>query len=1326
MQGASAVSDDNGNLTSENIDLSICDNESDVNSDKLSNHDQVLSASNKLDVLNADQGTYSELADEIASGGNIELQHDYYIYSGSCPTIGISGDNRIIDGKGAVIDMAGSDIQAFCVYGSGVTIKNLTIKNANYDGYGAAIYFSNPGTVENCNFTDNKATSGGGAIYFYYSYTGIVNNCNFVNNFACYGGAIWINSGSVENCNFTNNTAINCGGAIDMGEGTVKNCNFNSNKAIDEYSYGGALYISANIVENCNFTNNTAKSGGAIFFDYGTSSNVTNCNFIGNNATWSGGAVFFLDIGDVTNCNFIGNDAVTYGGAIYFCSSRSSHKVRNCYFTNNSAGYGGALYFCDNGEVKKCNFAGNTAINGSAIYFFGTQTIRTVSNSIFLNNRANAEDLEVTKNDNNITIKFTGNDNLLNAIYSRKDADVKFNNVVYWGANGITNTGRSTIKPSTSKNEAGQNITVCVVVNDEIVLSDVMVTDENGMVVLDINAGENYFIGVRHDTDSYYTEAVKTISNNTKFSVNVTSQTTNNRTVNITAKSNIPNEIIKGKLLFILPNNEEISANYCGNGTWWVLHTFEDYGLYEVNVSFTGLDNVTIHNGTITILDVRLSVVKVANATEVAYNSLVQFTINVSNQGSCDATDVNVSDCLPEGLTFVETGVINSEGQYEVFDSLDLAILIDDNEFVTFYEFSSSDIIEGSGDEGDIVHWRITRISGGNSVVLSITARANGLFMGNITNEVTVCCREIKTDIIVNSDNVTLIPANSSVSAADVEVTYGEPIVVVVSSENATGVSYQIISSGAVVKEGSVNVGENINGLDLAAGEYTVNLTTIVNGNYTANSYTSKITVNRANSSISASDIEVVYGQTVIIPVLVVNASEFYYSIVNEKGEAVDSDIIQAGLNITVENLSAGKYNVTLITGVDSNHTSVINTSRITVSPAGSSVSAEDVVASFGDVISIPVSSVNATEVSYTITDTNSKDVANGTVKPGEAIRVSDLAAGDYTVSLTTVVDSNHTSVSNSSKLHIKHVVSIIIVPVTGRPGEVVTFTAQFNYENGDPVNEGTAGLTIKYGDKKLLTAFKYSILSGDESVPVSNGKAEFNVKLGNPGTYPYFVTYCDGEVDEVQAESTLTIQKVDTTVSCFDFSGQPADKKEITVTVSDYNQNPVANGTVTLTLNGKTYNASVENGSAVIKVVLPNPGEYNATVTYNGNDYYNSSTSSINVNVKVNTKALSVEDIIGKAGEIIDITVKFVDEDDNPIKNGTATLTIDGKTYTAEVVDGVATFNGVVLPYLDTIADVYYLGNDYYNASSTTFSDSYDVIGIVCYGYHISQKIIL
>ena len=544
-------------------------------------------------------------------------------------------NNKASGGSGGAINM-----------GSGsVTNCNFTNNTASYSG--GAVYFLNQGNVTNCNFTNNTAKNQGGAVYF--SNTGDVTNCNFTANTATEaGGAIRMSSGTVTNCNFTANTATEAGGAVYfLNQGNVTNCNFTNNTAKNQ---GGAIrFSSTGTVKNCNFTNNTASySGGAVYFL--NQGNVTNCNFTGNTATgsntWGGairmnsgtvsncnftnntakyGGAISMSSGSVTNCNFTNNSAV-YGGAIRMTSgsvencnftnnkatgdysyggaiSMYSGSVTNCNFSGNTAdGDGGAVYFNDEGNVSNCNFTGNNATTGSAIYFYTTSATKTISNSIFLNNRANSEALEVIKNENNITITFTGNDNLLNAIYSPDD--VSFTNVTYWGANGIANTGSSSITPSRSNKEAGQNITVSIVINNEIVSNEVYVTDKNGRIVLNRNVGDNYFIGVRHYTDSYYTEKINTTSNNTKFNVNVTSQTTNNKTVNITAKSNIPNEVIKGKLLFILPNSTEINATYASNGTWWALHRFDDAGDYNINATYIGLDDVIINNATIRIMNV--------------------------------------------------------------------------------------------------------------------------------------------------------------------------------------------------------------------------------------------------------------------------------------------------------------------------------------------------------------------------------------------------------------------------------------------------------------------------------------------------------------------------------------------------------------------------------------------------------------------------------------------------------------------------------------------------------------------------------------------------
>ena len=223
-------------IASEDTDQMELSTDDGITEDNLqANNEETVSAETDSEILTDGQYTYSNLREQIGSGGNINLTKGTYTYNNDGDTIEIS-TSGVINGNGAVIDMAQSGHRAFTVFASGVTIKNLTIINANCDGDGGAIYFSSSatsGTVSNCNFVDNKAAGNnrnGGAVYFWNQ--GTVTNCNFADNEADYGGAVlFLYTGSVTNCNFVNNTASLWGGAIRFSRtGTVTNCNFTNNR----------------------------------------------------------------------------------------------------------------------------------------------------------------------------------------------------------------------------------------------------------------------------------------------------------------------------------------------------------------------------------------------------------------------------------------------------------------------------------------------------------------------------------------------------------------------------------------------------------------------------------------------------------------------------------------------------------------------------------------------------------------------------------------------------------------------------------------------------------------------------------------------------------------------------------------------------------------------------------------------------------------------------------------------------------------------------------------------------------------------------------------
>lgn len=701
IAAASASDVNDMTLASEDAGQVELSSDIEIDEDNLqANNDNTAGAETDSEIFGAGNGTYNDLRNDIGSGGDKTLTKSYYRWTDSSSGSIEITTSGVINGNGAVIDMAGSPVRAFYVTCDGVTLKNLTIKNANYFESGGAIQFTKSGTLENCNFINNRATgnSGGGALWF--GGQGTVKNCNFINNAANNGGAVqFTNTGTLENCNFTSNSAIHAGGAVyfdDQGTvincnfvnnaaneyggaimflssctvencnvinntannggaisassgGTVKNCNFTNNKATPDYNYGGAIRMyGKGTVENCNFTKNSARQGGAVWF-YGDSI-VKNCQFSDNSVDGRGGAVAYHDefVANVENCTFTNNKVSGYqAGAIYFNSGSVKNSVftgnhakesagavycdsgtlENCNFTNNAVSewFGGAVIFNGNANLVNCNFIGNTAPQAAAVFFFGDVVI---SNSSFLNNRADADTLRAVQMRNNITITFTGKNNFLNAFCSNRAITVT--NVTYWGANGkITNTGNSTVRLSGSNLEAGQNISVYGVVNGTTINRD-YVTDSEGKIVLENITGD-YIIFIRHAADSYYTEAKKTISN-MNFYVNITSLTTTNKTVNITAKSNLP-DIINGELLFIVPGSDPIIASFDGNETWWAVHAFDDYAEYKVDAR-VGVDYVKVNAANITVI--RADSTIVLDDVVLNYGDLIK--VNVTTDGALAIT----------------------------------------------------------------------------------------------------------------------------------------------------------------------------------------------------------------------------------------------------------------------------------------------------------------------------------------------------------------------------------------------------------------------------------------------------------------------------------------------------------------------------------------------------------------------------------------------------------------------------------------------------------------------------------------------------------------
>ena len=969
----------------------------------------------------------------------------------------------------------------------------------------------------------------------------------------------------------------------------LKNIIFTNGKATND---GGAVcFEKSGTVANCIFTNNYAIRGGAVYFNqYAADGEVTNCAFTNNSAAYHSGAVYFFNNGAVTNCTFTNNSASEdVGGAVYFLGNGA---VTNSTFTNNSASddRGGAVFFNADGTVTNCNFTDNNATTGSAIYFNNPSATKIVSNSLFLNNRANAESLEVIKNDNNIAITFTGNDNLLNAIYSEVDGEVTFTNVTYWSANGISNTGSSPITPPRLNRVTGQNITVAVVVNNKIILNDVKVTDENGMIVLDISVGDNYYIIARHDTDSYYTEVEKTISNNTNFNVNVSSQTTTNKTVNITAKSNIFNEIMAGKLLFLLPNGDEIEANYSSNGTWWAVHEFDKCDVYQINASYVGLDNVTVNNATITIdkvdstitLDnITLNYGKSKNVTVTTIGATgITAKIDGNNITVINNYTIPISDLAAGNYTLTVTTIPDDDhnpatATSKITVNKVKSTLTVDN---IIFDYGS----EGSGDVSFTGANEVTaNVVNQHKAVVNVSGKkitVSGLDAGNYTLNVTTVPDENHT-AVSKTATITVNKINSTVIVNDFELDYGNSINITVTADGATDITAEIDNVNVAVNDYTIPIS------DLGPGNHTLTVTTIPDENHNPVTATSKITINKVASTLTVDNIIFDYGSEGSGDVSFTGANEVIANVENQPKAVVNV----SGKKITVSGLAAGTYVLNVTTVPDENHTEVTQTATITVNKAHTEIilgnESFDMKAIDYVVLTDTLNPAEAGNLTYTSSDENIVRAENGLI----------MADGAGTAIVTVSFDGNENYTAAESKT-IK-----VTVRLNDASVSVENTTLDLYVDDTFDLNatQNPLFLDIQYAssNKSVATVNDEGIVTA-----VGEGTATITLTVGNNITYTINSTEVTVTVSKIPTEIKLNNKTFELHVgdSVRDFASLiPEDAGNLTLISSNESVVAVANdeifmfaysigtATVTVSFAGNEKYAAAKNKTIIVNVTL-------------------------------------------------------------------------------------------------------------------------------------------
>lgn len=670
------------------------------------------------------------------------------------------GENLIIKNCNFTNNFAQVAAGAIGVYGNNTQVigcnfvSNKVKPATNHKSYGGAIQIGRDeynlcSYVVNCNFIGNEAIAhdlnnshgGAGCVRAGITYQ----NCKFINNSADQGGALTYHaSGIIEDCVFINNSAKLYGGALSTGymdmdmDLKVINCNFEQNNA----PYGGAVQLKGKNIEiqNSVFNKNTAAvNGGAINIVAKTVA-IGDTEFNKNTAHVNGGAIYINGNKTVIeDSSFMANEAIPdvkklddgLGGAIYINSS--SATINKNIFNNNVARNGSAIYYDKSG--LNCIISDNAMAENQAWVY----VLPIYAKSIYY-----GEDCEVSATlfgGNNIA-KY--NDLFVsNAIYNNAKQDkIKVNGET--PILGAVDNG----KLYQDSREYNMDILLTVTHEDgSVVFNKTLKSDFKGQVsnILKNLKPGRYKISATHFEDTYY----KYIANVTYFSVFPKADLQLNKSSNLinanygdiviwTLKitNNGPNvgtgirlkDLIPDGLIILSCDDENydkktgilnIDSLNMGESKIINIKTLVNKTgtfINEASVSGNEYDWDLKNNNDSAGINVNpsadLAVEILVNDTNPKFNSLVKWTLRVTNNGPDEATGVVVCDLLSKDLIY-----LSSTGNYDVKSGL----------------------------------WNIGTLEMGKSVSIDIVTLVNKT--GKIANDANVSGREYDWNLSNNYDN---------------------------------------------------------------------------------------------------------------------------------------------------------------------------------------------------------------------------------------------------------------------------------------------------------------------------------------------------------------------------------------------------------------------------------------------------------------------------------------------------------------------------------------------------------------------------------------------
>jgi len=1208
--------------------------------------------------------------------------------------------------------------------GAKLTVDNSTFKDNAADSYGGAVLNNGELIVTNSVFDANDILNrgsagvdhGGAAIYNWENAKLDISKSNFTNNIKNYvngdrlvGAVTTIGNATIRDSYFVNNSG-RWGGALAATGGvsgsaintiSVDGTKFVNNTAL----YGGAMFVWASnyTISNSVFDNNSAfgkgdmspndNNGGALIVtqdNIPVSGKIVNSNFTNNKAQYGGAAWINEGTVDIDGSNFINNTATTTAGAIGFDSQYTKiiATVDSSKFVNNTAGsYAGAIYNLGDLTVSGSEFDNNKAQFGDIIYnnkIYNKEGILSINGNKYSNYTENKAPI-INIGDIN-TISSTGG--IIVTVLDNKTVNVCYGDVVTLHATVVAD----------GVLVAGQKL-FFVIDNVEYIANSL----GNGSYIASYEVKDvgSKTVGIVYDGSDVN---IKTgMLNISKATPDLTVGALNITVGDLEIITVTGPKDATGLITLTLNGIDYILPIYNGEAKFYFQDLTADE--YEVSASYSG-DNhyVAAENSTVFKVDKVLANLKI-NVEDITFgeNGLVIITLPSDIDGSVVTVNVNgkvYPVTVENGFAKLPLRELNA-GDYTisaVFAGNDkylpgvsnalltvskadpaLNVFISDVDYYGAFNINVALTgVDAIGLNGDV----IVTVNGKDYTVNVVNGKGNvtGVKLAAGTYDFTAkFAGDNNYNDVGDSGNFKVNKVDSAIDVAVSDIKVGEDAVITVKLlSDATG-SVTVTVNGKDYTEPVVNGIANVKVSGLKADTYDVAVKYSGDNNYNDAVATSSFTVSKVDPTMDVTVDDIVFGEDLTVNA-VLPADATGEVIITVDGTPYTATIIDGKATGTIKDLTAGDYTVSVKYAGDDKYAGVEFTGVVNVAKADAvlGVVIADVDYGNGFVIEATLTGVNSAPLSGNVIVTVNGKEYTVKVTDGKGIATGDkLAAGTYAFDAVWAGDDNYNIVTENGDFKVNKVDSAIDVAVdtidfgedavisvklvSDATGEVVITVNGEDYTAA--IENGVASVTVsdlEAGD--FTVAVKYA---GDNNYNGATGSAEFSVLKITPDM--------DVTVDSAVFGEDLSVVAV-----------LPAD----------------ATGEVVITVNGKDYSVVIENGVASATVPGINAGYYTIVVKYAGDNNYNAVDVTKGVNVAKADAALNV--IINNVdyGNVFTVNAVLTGVNNAPL-TGDVIVTVNGKDYTVNVVNGKGNVTGVKLAAGSYDFTAKFAGDNNYNAVS-------------------------